>query len=168
VALNVDISLQVKAFLSTPTDLAQATAPHILPFATTWASGVAANQADLVWGDERSIAASGTDDLDLAGSLTGALGGTITFAKVKGIFVTASAANTNKVVVGAAAATQFVGPFGANTHTLAVDAGGFFATATPLLAGWGVTATTADLLRVANSAAGTAVVYRILLIGTSA
>lgn len=163
-ALSTNINLSVKALLTGTTDLAQTVSPHILNFATSWASGVGASQADVVWGDERTILASGTDDLDLAGSLVGALG-TATFARVKLIVVTASAANTNNVVVGAAASAQFVGPFGAATHTIAVPPGGPFVIGNPSAAGWTVTATTADLLRIANSAGGSSVTYKVLIIG---
>lgn len=166
-ALTTTISLNVKALLTGATDLAQTVSPHLINFAVSWASGTGANQADVVWGDERTILASGTDDLDLAGALTGALG-TVTFAKVKLIVVTANAGNTNNVVVGGAASAQFVGPFGANTHTASAAPGGFVAFGNPSSAGWAVTGTTADLLRVANSAAGSSVTYKALIVGTSA
>lgn len=166
-ALTTTFSLSVKALLTGATDVAQTVSPHLLNFAVSWASGTGANQADVVWGDERTIAASGTDDLDLAGSLVGALG-TVTFAKVKLIVVTANAGNTNTVVVGGAASAQFVGPFGAATHTASAAAGGFVAFGNPSSAGWSVTATTADLLRIANGGAGSGVTYKILIIGTSA
>lgn len=163
-ALSTTISLSVKALLSGATDLAQTVSPHILNFATSWASGVGASQSDIVWGDERTIAASGTDDLDLSGSLVGALG-TVVFARVKLLVVIASAGNTNNVVVGGAASAQFVGPFGAAAHTIAVPPGGPFLIGNPSAAGWAVTATTADLLRIANGGAGTGVTYKILIIG---
>lgn len=163
-ALTTNINLSVKALLTGATDVAQTVSPHLLNFATSWASGVGASQSDVVWGDERTIAASGTDDLDLAGSLVGALG-TVVFARVKLIAVTASAANTNNVLVGAAASAQFVGPFGANTHTIAVTPGNGFMITNSTAAGWPVTATTADLLRIANSGGTTGVTYTILIIG---
>src|SRR5689334_6535911 len=81
-------------------------------------NGTGANQADRLFSDTRTIAISGTDDLDLAGVLTDAFGATSTFVKVKVIAIAAAAANTNTVVVGNAAANQFQGPFGAVTHTV--------------------------------------------------
>lgn len=70
-------------------------------------SGTAAGQADKVFHDRRVLAASGTEDLDLAGVLSDAFGVAITLARVKGLFISAAAANTNNVVVGAASATQW-------------------------------------------------------------
>jgi len=131
-------------------------------------SGTGANQADKVWSDTRTITASGTDDIDLAGVLLDAFGAALTFAKVKLIAVAAYAANTNNCVVGNAAATQFVGPFGAATHTVAVAPGGFFMVGRPDAAGWAVGAGASDLLRVTNSAGGTSVTYDVVILGTSA
>jgi hypothetical protein len=131
-------------------------------------SGTGANQADKVWSDTRTITASGTDDIDLAGVLTDAFGAGLTFVKVKIIAVSAASGNTNNVVVGNAAATQFQGPFGAVTHTVAVAPGGLFLVARADAAGWPVGAGTSDLLRVTNGGAGTSVTYDIVIIGTSA
>jgi hypothetical protein len=131
-------------------------------------SGTGANQADRLFSDTRTIAASGTDDLDLAGSLVDAFGATLTFVKVKAIAVFAYAANTNNVVLGNAAANQFQGPFGAVTHTIAVAPGGLFVTGRGDATGWPVTAGTGDLFRVANGGAGTTVTYDVVILGTSA
>jgi hypothetical protein len=167
-ALTTNIAMGASALLTGSSDLGPSRATQSLHYGRDWASGVLASQADVVWGDTRTLAASATEDLDLAGVLVGALGATVTFARVKFIMVTADAANTNNVVVGGAATNTWVGPFGAATHTLAVQPGGFYAEAAPGATAWPVTATTADLLKVANSAGGTAVTYSIILIGASA
>ncbi len=131
------------------------------------ASGVGDNQADRVFSDRRTLAASGNEDIDLAGSLVDPLGGPAVFAKVKAIMVKAAAENTNNVVVGAAASNAFQGPFGAANDTIAIPPGGVLMLTAPK-AGWAVTAGTGDLLRVANSGAGTPVTYDIVIVGTSA
>lgn len=157
--------------LSTPTrsiDLMSGEAPLSLQRGLSLPNGTAAGQADLLWTDRRTIAASGTDDLDLAGSLTDVFGQAVVFARVKAILVLADSGNTNNVVIGAAASAQFVGPFGANTHTVAVQPGGVAFFLAPGTTAWAVTATTADLLRIANSGAGTGVTYDIALLGASA
>lgn len=132
-----------------------------------FASGIAAYQADELFADQRTLAASTSENLDLTGTLTDPLGGAVTFAKVKAILIRAAAANTNAVVVGAAASNAFVGPFGANTHTLAIPPGGSLLLAAPK-DGWAVTAGTGDLLKVANGGAGTPVTYDVIIVGTSA
>jgi hypothetical protein len=131
-------------------------------------NGTGSGQVDIIWSDTRTIAASGTDDLDLTGTaLQTAFGANLAFVKVKVIAVYASALNTNNVVIGGAAATQFVGPFGAAAHTIALPPTGLFLVAAPLL-GWSSVAATSDLLRIANSGAGTSVTYDIAVLGTSA
>jgi hypothetical protein len=142
-------------------------------YAVTLADGVLAGQADRIWTARvTALAASGTQDFDLAGALADPFGSTTgaVFARVKALIVSAFAANTNNVVVGNAAATQWVGPFGAATHTLAVRPGGALClfTGSADLTGYPVTAGSADLLRITNGGAGTTVGFDIAVIGCSA
>lgn len=133
-----------------------------------WTNGAAINQVDRAFADQRTIAASGTDDLDLTGTaLQDIMGVNLALARVKLIAVYAAAGNTNNVVIGAAAATQFVGPFGAATHTLALPPNGSLLITAPTAAGWAVGAGASDLLRIANSGAGTSVTYDIVILGSS-
>jgi hypothetical protein len=147
-------------------DLGSAVAEYIGFDDTALADGTGENQADRVFSDTRTLAASANEDLDLAGTLLNPIGGAAAFAKIKAIIVRAAKANTNNVVVGNAASNGFVGPFGAAAHTVAVPPGGVFMITAPK-AGWAVTGGTGDLLRVANSGAGTSVTYDIIVVGTS-
>ncbi len=124
----------------------------------------AVGKADLLYSATRTIAASGNDPLDLAGVLVGPLGGAaIAAAEVVAIYIEAAAANTNDVLMGGGA-TPFVGPIGA-AGILALKPGEFaLFTSTQ---GWPVTPATADLLRIANSGAGTGVDYTIIVIARS-
>lgn len=133
-------------------------------------NGTGAGQADLMFTDTRSLAASATEDLDLAGSLTDAVGTTLTFARIKAIYIEASASNTNNVVVGGAATNQFIGWVSDATDKIVLRPGGriMLTTGAADSVGYLVTAGTGDLLRVGNSAAGTAVSYSIVLLGCSA
>ena len=126
----------------------------------TGAEGV----ADLMYAATRTIAASGTDNLDLAGSLVGPLGGAaIASAEVVAVYIEAAAANTNDVVVGGGT-NAFVGPLGAaGTHTRKPGSFLFWSD----IKGWPVTAATADILKVANSAGGTGVDYTVVVIARS-
>lgn len=131
-----------------------------------FATGVGANQANLMFADRRTLAASASEELDLdGGSLLDPFGEAVTFKRVKAILVKAAADNTNKVVLGGAAANAFVGPFGAAAHTVSIDPGGAVLFVSPSAAGWVITASTADLLKIANGAGGSAVTYDIVLIG---
>lgn len=131
-------------------------------------TGVGANQADLVFTDTRTLAASATENLDLAGVLTDAFGQSLAFAEIVAILVVASGANANDVVIGGAASNGFVSPFGDATDTVKVKPGGTFLLTAPGAAAFAVTAGTGDLLKVTNGGAGTPVTYDIVLIGRTA
>lgn len=137
-----------------------------LSYSLSLTSGTATGQVDLLYAGTRTLAASTTEDLDLAGGLTDVFGTTLTFVKVKHIYVAAASGNTNNVVMGGAAANQFVGFFGAAAHTLAILPGQCVRFSHPTT-GWTVTAGTGDLLKFANSGAGTGVTYDLLIAGTS-
>ena len=130
-------------------------------------SGTGNGQVDKKFTDKRTLAASANEDLDLAGSLVDAFGAVITFAKIRALRIKAAAENTNNVVVKPAAATGWLGPFGAATHTLTLPPGGELLLVAPV-AGWSVGAGATDLLNVANSGAGSSVTYEIEILGASA
>lgn len=133
---------------------------------SAFSTGTGLNQINRIWQDSRNILASGTDDLDLAGGLTDVFGNSLTFTKIKGLFISAAAANTNDVVVGGDASAAFFAFLGADTDKIVLKPGAWFALANPSAAGYAVTATTADILQIANSSSGTAVDYDIILLGT--
>ena len=99
----MSLSLTVKAGIrgnhTNALDLGTADLPVDVQAAIALANGTGANQADLYWSDTRTIAASATDSIDLAGALGGAFGAAQVFARVKAIFVKAAAANANNVNV---------------------------------------------------------------------
>lgn len=131
-------------------------------------NGTASGYADKLYVAERTLAASATESLDLAGVLTDPLtGALLTFVKVRALLVEAADGNTNNVIVGAAAATVFSGWFGATTYTLVLTPGDRILL-TSKTGGKAVGAGSTDLLKIANSAAGTSVTYRIAILGTSA
>lgn len=127
-----------------------------------------ATQADRLFTDNRTLSASASEDLDLAGVLTDAFGATLTFARIKGLVIKAATANTNNVIVGNAASNGFITWCGGATNTVTVRPGGVFALWAPDATAYAVTAGTGDLLHIANSGAGTSVTYDVILIGASA
>lgn len=131
-----------------------------------FAAGNGSGQVDKHFTDTRTIAASGSDSLDLSGSLANALGATTVFAKVLAIRVRAAAANTNNVVVGGAGSNTFTGPFADATDKISIPPGGEFTIVHPTT-GWTVTAGTGDILLIANSSSGSSVDYDIEIIGHS-
>jgi len=135
---------------------------------TLLADGTGTDQADRIFADKRTLNASASEDIDLAGGgLTDPHGAALTFAKVKAICVRTSKSNTNNVVVGGAASNAFQGPFGNANDVVAIQPGGAFMITAPK-AGWTVTAGTGDLLKIANSGGGSSVEYEIEIVGTSA
>lgn len=123
----------------------------------------AVNKLDVLFSDTRTLAASANEDLDLAGVLASALGGTITAAEVVAIYIEAAPGNANNVNVSRPASNGFAGPFLAAGDGLSVRPGEFQLLASR--SGWAVTAGTGDLVNVANSAAGSAVTYSIVILG---
>ncbi|BBF70203.1 hypothetical protein [Sphingomonas bisphenolicum] len=158
------LSLQVAAKLIGSADLGNPIAPVTLEKVVRIAAGTdALGKADVLWADTRTIAASSTENLDLAGALAGLLGGTVTAAEITAIVVVADAGNTNDVVLFGAASNAFNGPLSGTTpkHALGPD-DVYLATNKK---GWTVTPATGDILLVANSGSGTAVTYSIILFG---
>ncbi|GGR71138.1 MULTISPECIES: hypothetical protein [Streptomyces] len=164
-------TLAVSAFteLTGSSGLGTARIPAGLSRAVTLASGTGAGKADRVFQARRTIAASGTDDLDLAGVLLDAFGSTITFARIKGLFIAASTANSNNVVVGNATSNAWATLLNA-TGTVTLRPGAVLAAiAGPADATtYGVTSSTGDVFRIANSGGGSTVSYDICIVGASA
>jgi hypothetical protein len=169
-ALASLVSLNVQATQDSTLDLGKAAFNASKTYSVSYQNGVAAGQANKLFTDTRTVAASSNDDLDLNGVLTDAFGGSLALLRVKGLIVAAAAGNTNDVVVGGAASNAWVAPFGASTHTLKVKPGAvlaLFAGLTDATA-WPVIAATGDVLRIANGGAGTPVTYDVVIIGADA
>jgi hypothetical protein len=160
--VRANISLTMDATLIGTNDLGSPKQRVLIDEALAFAAGTAAvNQADLMFADTRTIAASGSEDLDLAGVLTDAFGQLIAAAEIVLIYVKAAAANTNSVIIGAATA-PFAGPLGA-LGTYTVKPGEFYFAASE--SGWAVGAGATDDLKIANSGGTTGVTYDIVVLG---
>lgn len=141
----------------------QATVEKILSFT----DGTGANQADILWTDQRTIAASSSETLDLAGVLSDVFGVTVAAAELVALLVYADAGNTNDVVLGDA--TNPLALFGGTNPTFSVKPGGFLFIAAPGAAGQAtIGAGSTDELKVANSGSGTGVTYQIAVLARSA
>ena len=166
-ALTTKIVAQVVATLTSPLDLSTPTDALDYTQRISLTSGTGSGQADMLWHDQRTLAASGSENIDLAGSLTGAFGTTLTFARIKGLVVAAAAGNTNNVQVARGAANGCT-LFLAASDGLVVRPGGVFAWFAQDATGIAVTAGTGDILTITNGAGGTSVTYDIIVIGGSA
>lgn len=135
-------------------------------------SGVGVDEADEVFHDERTLAQSASEELDLSGGLTNALGDSIVFARVKCIhIVSASADNTANLLIGGAAANGF-STFMADPSDRMILRGGNSAGVmlfTGDAIGYVVTAGAGDLLKLEHDgSSGNSFIYRIILIGATA
>jgi len=165
---DVVMGISVRATVTESLDLTTRNAALSFGRTLSLVNGTGAGQVDKLYQDTNTLGPSATLDIDLVGALTNVFGTAFNFARVKGLFVAAASGNTNNVVVGGAAATQWVGPFGAAAHTIAVRPGAWMGICCSDATAWPAVGAASDLLRIANSAAGTDVTYSIVLLGSSA
>lgn len=166
-ATTGDVKLTVRVTELGSADLGTPSMVHVLDFSKALTSGTSANMADLAWSDERSVTSGSPDDIDLAGSLTGALGGTLTLLKPVGICIwNKSTTSGQYLTVGADGTAPFYsGYVGGATFTRIVQPNGIDCWFSPIDAA-AVTATTADILQI--SAATSTISYRIMIWARSA
>lgn len=165
--LTAAIKAVINATYRGVNDLGTPEFPLSISASNAFTNGVGINQADLIFSDRRTLAASANEDLDLAGVLTDPFGVVITFAKIKAILIKAASGNTNSVNIKPATTNGFLGPFNAAADTIKIPPNGIVLLTAPIN-GWPVTAGTADLINIANGGGTTSVDYDIIIIGTSA
>jgi hypothetical protein len=163
--LSSKLALQVSATGTQAAGLGTSDDPVALDYTQLFSSGTGANQASNIFHDRRTLTASSTENLDLAGVLTNKFGTVLTFTKIKAIIIHASSANTNNVLVGGAASNAFINWVGDQTDIITVRPGGTFILIAPDATGYAVTAATGDILKVANSSSGTSITYDIIILG---
>lgn len=151
----------------TPENLEGATIPHAIDAELALSSGTADGSADLVFSDRRSLTASATETLDLAGGLTSALGSTLTFVEIVGIIVRNRETTSTRVLrVGPNSTNGFLGPFVDASDRVALGPGSVLCLWRD--SGWTVTAGTGDLLFFQNTDGAGSLAYDVLLVGRSA
>lgn len=158
---NVNVNIQLQdARTSGPESATQ-----VINQTYSWAvsNGTGAGLFNQCWPSTRTLTTGANEDIDLAGSLTNIFGATV-FTAVKLISISAAAANTTLLTVTRPAAGI---PFLLTAADAFVLGGGdFFVITRRSAAGVAVTATTADLINVAN-AAGASATYTIIVCGLS-
>jgi hypothetical protein len=165
-SLSASLKLSIDAIVSGTTDLATKKGDLHKLLTQAYSDGAGANQANLLFADTRTLAASANEDLDVAGSLTGILAEANVFARIKAIIVKAAAANTNNVNV-TRPASNGVPLFLAAGDGIALAPGEVFVWFSGTAAGKAVTASTGDLINLANSGGTTGVDYDIYIIGAA-
>jgi hypothetical protein len=158
------INLKIDVVASSALDLRSILDPVLINEALLLTNGTASGAASQMFTDTRTLTASASETLDLAGGLTNAFGVTLTFVKVKFVYVKAASANTNDVQVTRVATTG-IPLFMADGDGIALGPGEWFCYGSPTT-GKTVTGTTDDTLTFTNSAGGTSVDYTLVIVGT--
>jgi len=129
-------------------DLANAKSDAALSAAISFADGTGDGQVSKEWSDTRTVAGSGTDNIDLSGSLMDSQGVAVVFTAIKAIVISAPATNVGNFTIGAGT-NPFLWAFGDASDVLVLKPGGVIALAVPNT-GWSVAAGTADILKLVN------------------
>ena len=122
--LSSRVSVSLEALLTSALDLTTVSSPVDIRQQYDLANGSGAGQANKIWTDRRTLAASASEDLDLAATLTDPFGATITFARIKALLIRAASGNANNVVVGGAAENGWTTWAGDATDKVIVRPGG--------------------------------------------
>lgn len=172
-ALNGTLTLALRAALTGTADFGAPVSNVDFTQAFTFADGTAAGQADIIWTDERTVASASNDDIDLS-PIVDAIGVSRAPVEIVGIILVnaprSGAANTTNLTLGVGTNPVTPGFLGGTTPTVGpIRPGGMFMIwNSDNAAGFGaITATTADILRIANSS-GAAATYQIAVVGRSA
>lgn len=162
--LTTAVTVSISASASQALDLVTKTANLVKTLSLALDTGTGLSQADVIFSDTRSTAA--TDSLDMVGGgLLDNLGNVWAPARIKGIIVVAAAANVGNVLLRRPAANG-VPFFTAVSDEVPIHPGGVVVIWAPSAAGYVVTAATADLIDLVSSS-GT-VTYDIYIVGASA
>lgn len=163
--LHVSLQALVAGEYSVPVDFGNAVEDVQFTAFAQLSQGTAANQADLLYRDRRTLAASASETLDLQ-ALVNVFGQAMNFARVKGILLASVKTNSTELQFGPNSSNGFTAAFGDASDRVRVRAGGFAMLAAYDAVSYAVTPTT-RLLYVVN-AAGASAQYDIMIVGASA
>lgn len=171
--LSATMVAELRATQLGPNDFGGPNFSPVMSKLTTLTMGTGEAQADILWIDERTVASATNDDLDLNGVLTNAFGAVINAVEIVAIFVineprAGTPVNTTNLTIGGAT-NPVTGFLGGTTPTIGpIRPGNFVMLGGPNVGGFGVvTASTGDILRIANSS-GAAATYQIAIVARSA
>lgn len=138
-------------------------------------NGTAINNADKIYISSSTLAGGASVNLDLAGTLADMFGNTITFARIKVIYVELTTDTTSTGLLVGGHATAAFGNWITSADTLDNDQpkvrvrnGGCFFLCAPDATAYAVTATTDDLLTLTNADGSNTATYKVVLVGASA
>lgn len=167
--LAVDVRCTVDWLLQEAADLSTITDNSNLEYAETFTDGTSSDEADKIWYRESTLSGGGDDDWDLTSLSSSLFGGSlpISFAKIKLLFVVnTSTVAGDELHLSGGGAGPWSAPFLDSSDKVRVPADSCVLLVNRK-SGWTVTNGASDTLRLHN-ASGSAVTYRIVLVGTSA
>jgi len=140
----------------------------LLDYHHKFTDGIAADKADLVWHDQRTLAAGASEDLVLSALDSPLFANTLTIAlaKIRAILLVNIATSPGEdLEIGGAPSHEWQGPFATSGDKLVIPADSSLLLVNKK-SGWPAIASVSDNLRVANSGAGN-ITYKIAILGTS-
>lgn len=148
-------------------DLSTVTDAIALNLDDQFSDGTGLDQADIMWHDERTLAAT-SETLDVTALTRTILGSTntVNFARIKGLVIRNTTTTAgSKLTVGAAASNAWTGWTSVAASTLYVDPNGILFLWAPSATSW-VTSGSSKNIKI--DAGANTIVYRIVIIGASA
>ena len=155
------VTASVSANWSKDLDIGAAQATPQASVSIAFTAGSGANKIEQVGMKVGSIAASGSADIDLAGTLTDPGGDTITFSKVKALLIKNTSASGDGIEVGGTFDTWVK----ASGDEVKVMPGGCMLIANPTAAGFAVVADTGDVITLSNLDTVNAQTYEAIVLG---
>jgi hypothetical protein len=153
-----NVQLKANASEAITSELATGTLAASLSFALSFANGTGANNINEWWTDTRTLAVSTPVTLT-ASALTDGLGRTVAFTKIRLLMIKNN--GTADLIVGGATAPVPI--FSDASDKIPVRPGGVFLIVAPGASGIGVTATTADGIKL--DPGSTACPIEVLILG---
>lgn len=140
-----------------------------LTYSKTLTNGTGANgTADLLYAATYTIAGAGTQNVDVAGSLTDFFGNSIAMARVKFMMVKLASTTTATDISFGNHAAPLINWISAATSTVKIYNDGIFLIGGGGATQYAVTATTADGLKILNNDATNSATVNLVVVGSSA
>jgi hypothetical protein len=169
--LSASFQVLVSAMESPATGVSELVAQAVRinkSYSVALGDGTGANQADRMFADQRTLADGGNETLDCSGLLAPFFGATaLALVRLKAFLFHSLPTNTTNLTVSRGATNGALLFTAVSSGVAAIKPGAMFLWCDPSATAVGVTAGTADLITVTNSA-GAAATYDVYIIGSSA
>ena len=163
-ALTTTVTLKFQTLFTDPADLSTPTDNLVQDYSVTLATGSGADQANVIFHDQRTLADAAVDTLDLyaSGSLLDPLGVALTMEQLKVLYL-ANTSTTNSLTIGPSATAVALCADKASDIIIIPPEGKFLWTS-PASGGLDLT-TNKNLVLTHDSTDATALIYNIIAIG---